>query len=36
MDVWHTVDLKSGRQSAIVTLAASLVLTLAFAYSLFF
>jgi succinate dehydrogenase / fumarate reductase cytochrome b subunit len=36
MDVWHTVDLKSGRQSAIVTLAASLVLTLAFAYPLFF
>ena len=36
MDVWHRVDLKSGRQSAIVTLAASLVLTLAFAHSLFF
>lgn len=36
MDAAHAVELKFGRQSAMVTLALSLVLTLAFAIKLFF
>jgi succinate dehydrogenase / fumarate reductase, cytochrome b subunit len=36
MDIAHAVDLKFGRQSALVTLGVSLLLTLACAYKLFY
>ena len=36
MDMTHAVDLKFGRQSALVTIVATAVLTLALGYKLFF